>query len=156
MRYNLFELAVSLWAILIAPIMAGVPYNPTRILSSPRNEGDLIYVFRPPTDISPKSQLLALNTTGTLNSANIPYKTVSNLLPFFDDDGDEAFTPAIDAQGNIMVYSGKCQDGAGRSALWVFSPANDTNIIGGAWAKMNLTDEGSIGVGDIQGANFLA
>lgn len=136
--------------------MAGVPYNPTRILSSPRNEGDLIYVFRPPTDISPKSQLLALNTTGTLNSANIPYTTVSNPLPFFDDDGDEAFTPAIDAEGNIMVYSGKCQDGAGRSALWVFSPANGTDIVDGAWARMNLTEKGSIGVGDIQGANFLA
>lgn len=156
MRFNLLEHPVVLWAALIAPIMAGVPYNPTRILSSPRKESDLIYVFQPPTDTSPNSQLLALNTTGTLNSANIPYTTVSNPLPFLGADSLEAFTPAIDALGHIMVYHGKCQDGAGASALWSFSSANGTNVIDGAWTKLNLTNEGSIGVGDIEGANFLA
>lgn len=147
---------MGLLATLVAPIMAGVPYSPTRILSSPRNESDLIYVFQPPTNTSSKPQLLVLNTTGTLNSANIPYTTVSNPLPFLDNNNDEAFTPAIDAQGNIMVYSGKCQDGVGGSMLWNFSPANGTNVLEGAWARMNLTKEGNIGAGDLLGANFLA
>lgn len=100
--------------------------------------------------------MLALNTSGTLNSANIPYTTVSNPLPFLDDDSDEAFTPVIDAQGNIMVYSGKCKNGTEGSTLWNFAPANGTNGIDGAWARMKLTDKGGIGVDDIQGANFLA
>lgn len=158
MRHSLCGLPVGFLflATLITSIMAGVPYNPTRILSSPRNESDLIYVFQPPTDTSSKSQLLALNTTGTINSANIPYTTVSNPLPFLDDINDEAYTPAIDAQGNIMVYSGECKDGEGGSTLWKFTPANGTNVNDGAWVKMNLTEEGSIDVGDMQGANFLA
>ncbi|MCJ1467749.1 hypothetical protein MMC07_006374 [Pseudocyphellaria aurata] len=156
MRYNLFNRKVGVFVTLIAPIMADMPYSPTRMLSSPRNESDLIYVFQPPTDTSPKSQLLALNTTGTINSADIPYTIISNPLPFLDDESYKAFTPAIDAQGTIMVYSGKCQDGARGSTLWTFSPESGTNLVDGAWTQKNLTGEGSIGDGIIQGANFLA
>ena len=136
--------------------MATLPYNPTRILSSTVNVSNFVYVFQPPTTTSTKSQLLALIINGTLESANIPFTTISDPLPFLDDGDGKAFTPTIDAEGFIRVYAGKCQDGAGGSTLWKFTPRNGTNPVDGAWTQMNLTNGGDIGVNGIQGANFLA
>lgn len=130
----------------------GMPYLPTRILSS---QDDLVYVFRPPTPMSSRSKLMALNISQRLDSADIEYLTLSDPLPFLNDEDGEAFTPTIDIEGKMMAYAGKCQEGAEASTFWMFIPSNGTNVIGGTWRQMEL---GSTirGARYAQGANYLA
>lgn len=140
--------------------MANLPYNPTRMLSSPPatvpaadNENGLIYVFRPPANATSRSQMLALNASGTLDAEKLVYGSVADPLPFLADDGSETFTPAMDEEGNILIYTGKCAGGAGGSTVWMFTPGNGT---AGTWVRLNRA-EGMVGDdAALQGANFLA
>lgn len=142
-----------LTSLLSARAMAGgMPYLPTRILSS---QDDLVYVFRPPTSMSSRSMLMALNTSRRLDSADIEYLTISDPLPFLNDEDGEAFTPTIDTEGKMLAYAGKCQGGAEASTFWTFIPSNGTNAIGGTWRQMELGSTNP-GARYTQGANYLA
>lgn len=141
-----------LTSLLSAAMAGGMPYLPTRILSS---QDDLVYLFRPPTPMSSRSMLMALNTSRRLDSADIQYLTLSDPLPFLNDEDGEAFTPTIDTEGKMMAYAGKCQEGAEASAFWMFIPSNGTNTIGGTWRQMELGNA-IPGARYTQGANYLA
>ena len=134
-----------------ARIMAHLPYNPTRMLSSSPTAADngtgLIYVFRPPSDSASRSRMLVLNASGTLDAENIVYGSATDPLPFLADEESEAFTPAMDAEGNIVVYAGKCGEGAEGSRVWRFTP-------GGTWVRLDPAE--MVTSGAMQGANFLA
>lgn len=139
--------------LLSAPAMAGgMPYIPTRILSS---QDDFVYLFRPPTPRARRSTLVALNTSGRLDSADIEYITISDPLPFLNDEEGEAFIPTIDTKGKLLAYAGKCQGGAEASTFWMFIPSNGTNAIGGTWRQMELGGTNP-GTRYTQGANYLA
>lgn len=99
--------------------------------------------------------LLALNTSRRLDSANIEYSTLSDPLPFFNDEDGEAFTPTIDTEGKMMVYAGKCQEGAEAPTFWMFIPSNGTKAIGGTWRQTKLGSAISE-ARYRQGANYLA
>lgn len=147
------EICFAFLAALLSPAMAGgIAYLPTRILSS---RDDLLYVFRPPTPTSSRSLLQALNTSRRLDSANIEYSTLSDPLPFLNDEDGEAFTATIDDEGKIMVYAGKCQEGAEAATFWMFTLSNGTNAIDGTWRQRKL---GSAITEPryTQGANYLA
>lgn len=141
-----------LTSLLPAAMAGGMPYLPTRILSS---QDDLVYVFRPPTPMSSRSMLMALNTSRRLDSADIEYLTLSDPLPFLNDEDGEAFTPTIDTEGKMMAYAGKCQEGAEASTFWMFIPSNGTNASGGTWRQMELGNA-IPGARYTQGANYLA
>lgn len=153
MQSRILKEYFALLAALLSPAMAGgIPYLPTRILSS---QDDLVYVFRPPNPISSRSMLQALNTSRRLDSANIEYSTLFDPLPFLNDEDGEAFTPTIDTDGQMMVYAGKCQEGAEASTLWMFALSNGTNATDGTWRQRRLGSAISE-ARYTQGANYLA
>ena len=136
--------------------MATLPYNPTQILSSPKAD-DILYLIQPPTSSSESAQLLALNTNTTLDSTSLPYSTVSPTLPFLDGaQSNNAYTTAIDDEGNILVYTGKCGDAAQGPTLWQFTPSDGDASINGTWKELGLTSEGLDENDNLDGANYLA
>ena len=135
--------------------MATFPYTPTRVLSSPTSN-DIIYILQPGVTESDSSQLLALNTTRTLGSANLPYTTISPSLPFLNGTQNDSYTPAIDQEGNIWVYTGDCGDGAKGSSLWHFAPANEARRINGTWKEADLEVGALSSNNGLNGANYLA
>ena len=135
--------------------MATFPYIPTRILSSPALN-DTIYILKPGVTDSDSSVLLALNTTGILGSANLPYTTLSPSLPFLDGTQNNSFTPAIDEEGIIWAYAGRCGDRAQGSSLWQFAPAHRTKGINGTWIEDDLDVSALSSNNGLNGANYLA
>ena len=134
--------------------MATFPYNPTRLLSSPTSD-DVVYIFQPPTPASSDSQLLVLNTTSTLSATNLPYSTLSSTLPFLDGPSG-AYTPTIDENGKILVYSGNCTDGAQGSLFWQFTPTRGSLDLNGTWKEMDLSIGALSDDNILDGANYLA
>ena len=135
-------------------MMATFPYNPTRILSSPIFD-DVIYIFQFGTSASSSSQLLALNTTSTLGATSLPYSTISPTLPFLDGP-QSAYTPTIDDNGNILVYSGNCSDEAEGSTFWQFTPKSESANLNGTWKQLDLSIGRVSGNNVLDGANYLA
>ena len=132
--------------------MAFLPYNPTRILSSTTSDG-LLYMFQPGS--SPKgTKLITINASSKLDDITLPYSTISPYLPFLKDD-DSAYTPVIDEQGNIIVYSGNCQDGSQSSSLWHLDTKMDPNG-NAAWKEMKFSIGELNGNYDLNGANHLS
>ncbi len=153
MTVSLFGLPAGVLAFFVIPVTAVLPYNPTRAFLSP-TYNDLVYVFQPST-ASSSSHLVALNTNRTLSVTGLPFVTVSKPLPFVTDGQNEAFTPAIDEQGRIIVYTGNCSETAG-SSLWIFTPVNESLKVQGTWAEANLSPATSVGSTDQYGADYLA
>ena len=136
--------------------MATLPYNPTQILSSPKAD-DILYLIQPPTSSSESAQLLALNINKTLDPTSLPYSTLSPTLPFLDGvQSGNAYTPAIDDEGNILVYTGKCEDAAQGPTLWQFTPLNGGSSINGTWKELDLASGGLDENDSLDGANYLA
>ena len=153
MPNRLFGLPAGLLVLHVLRVTATLPYNPTKALSLPTND-DLIYVFQPP-QASSGSQLLALNASGSLSPTNLPYTTISKSLPFLADGGQDAYIPAIDEQGRILVYTGNCSQVAG-SSLWIFTPTDQPSDLQGTWAKANLSSATNGANTNQYGANYLA
>lgn len=140
---------------LLGLVMATFPYNPTRILSSPYSD-NVIYILQPALSSSSKPQLLSLNISRTIGPTNLPYSTISPTLPFFAGPQEDAYTPAIDDRGNILVYTGNCSDAAEGSTLWRFAPEDNSSGINGIWEEMDLSSS-AVGTSSASdGANFLA
>ena len=135
--------------------MAEFPYNPTTVLSTPTSN-DVIYIIRPGDSAPAVPQLLGLNVSRTLSTTNLPYSTISPTLPFLEGSPNNTFTPAIDDKGNILVYTGRCQDGAQGAALWKFTPSNAGSTINGTWQELDLEPGESDGSNENNGANALA
>ena len=153
MTITLFALPAGLLAFLALPAMASLPYNPTKALLS-TIASDVVYVFQPST-ASSDSQLLALNISSTLNAASLPFTTISKSLPFSADDQSEAYTPAIDEQGRILVYAGNCSEPSG-SSLWSFTPVNESLGLRGTWIKADLSMAAIAGSTSQYGAHHMA
>lgn len=132
--------------------MAALPYNPMRILSSPALNGTF-YILQPGSN---SSQLLALNTTGTLDPINLPYSTITPSVPFLDGGQGGAYTSAIDQEGNILVHAGNCTSKAQGSRLWRFTPADDKTSVNGTWKDEGLNFKGLDSNDGLNGANYLA
>ncbi len=153
MTARLFGLPVGLLAFLVLPAMATLPYIPTKAMLSPIYN-DLVYVFQPSTTSS-NSQLLGLNASRTLSATSLPFITISRSPPFITNSQNEAYTPAMDEQGRILVYTGDCSEAAG-SSLWVLTPVNQSSDLQGTWAKANLSLDAVVGNRSQHGANYLA
>ena len=153
MATRFFGLPAGLLALIVVPAMASLPYSPTKALLSPTIH-DLVYVFKPST-ASSNSQLLALNASRTLSAGNLPFTTISKSLPFLADGQNQAYSPAIDDQGRILVYTGNCSE-AESSSLWAFTPRNESSNPSGAWAETNLSLATTAGNTSQHGANYLA
>ncbi len=138
--------------------MARLPYNPTRIL--PSRAGDdgtnAFYVFQPSTASSLDSRLSILNVTEAFEVERLPSTPVSDPLPFAGDGNGHPYTPAVEPHGDILVWAGKCQDGAGGSRLWRFTRSSEKENAMGEWSRRDIEVNEQVGNGTLQGANFLA
>ncbi|MCJ1226527.1 hypothetical protein MMC12_003179 [Toensbergia leucococca] len=136
--------------------MASLLYNPTRIFSSPGDNGHLIYVFQSATASVQTSQLLSLNASKTLDAASLPYTTVSSSLPFLGEGQNESYTPMIDGGGRLYAYAGNCRNGAQGAMLWSYAPTNGTSGLQGTWVEAPLSSDRVSDSSDLNGANYLA
>ena len=134
--------------------MAQLPYNPTTILSSNRDNNSAVYIFQQNHGDAPGPTLLALNVSGTFSLTTLPTTIISKQLPFVVDDEVISFTPLSDNQGNIHIYAGQCTDGAGGATLWMFEPDNAS--LNGTWHDQNLSTSGIVNTVGNGGADFLA
>ena len=135
--------------------MATFPYNPTRVLSSP-TLNNTIYVLQSDGTESDPPQLLSLNTTTTLGSANLPYSTLSPSVPFLEGGQNDGYTPTIDQEGTILVFAGNCQDGSRKSTLWRFMPTRNGSTVNGTWEKDDVSHDSLNNSNGLNGANYLA
>ncbi|KAL8887918.1 MAG: hypothetical protein Q9215_004564 [Flavoplaca cf. flavocitrina] len=133
---------------------ANLPYKPFKALLSPI-EDSLVYVVQPPTTVSTSSQLLLLNTTGTLHSSALPFITVTGQLPFFQDGVDVGYILAMDDTGTIHAYAGNCDGGINKPALWRFRPSGSSTSPGGEWTDFHVSRT-SAENNALDGANKLA
>ncbi|MCJ1283599.1 hypothetical protein MMC26_002930 [Xylographa opegraphella] len=133
--------------------MAQLPYNPTTILSSNRQNSSIVYILRQTDSNSLNPTFLALNTSGTFPSTTLPTVPIPARLPFAVDGKTISFTPLSDDQGNINVYTGQCAEGAEGATLWTFVP--DTGRLNGTWHNRNLSTN-AIMNSEGTGANYLA
>ena len=138
--------------------MARLPYNPTRILSSPAGDHDdhSFYVFQPSAISAFNSRLSLLNVSEPFDIGHLPSTLLFDPLPFAADGKGDPFTPAVEPQGDILVWSGKCQDGARGSQLWRFNGSTESDTAMGGWTMLNTEIDHQIGNGSSQGARFLA
>lgn len=134
--------------------MAKLPYVPVKALLSPALD-DLVYVLQPPTSSSSSAQLLALNSTQTIETTSLPFATITSSLPFFDSSTRYAHTATIDGAGNIYAYAGQCDGGANKSDLWVFRPLKQGSEPGGQWTRIIVSTVESPRT-KLIGANHLA
>lgn len=135
--------------------MATLPYVPTWVLS-PDPTGDLLYILRPSVANHRVSELLTINTTETFDATSIPLNTISPRLPYTDGDSNTVILPAIDRQGDILVYTGECAHGSGGAALWQFTPTKDSRNGNGTWQEVHLSTAAHGGSQMLDGPNNLA
>lgn len=134
--------------------MATFPYNPTTILSAKSDE--VVYILQPATTSSTVAQLLALNVSNTLDTTQLPYTTISPSLPFLEGSQINAYTPAIDDGGKILVYTGRCGDRAQAATFWQFAPSDESSTINGTWQELDLSLGEVSDNNSLDGANYLA
>ncbi|KAH7357644.1 hypothetical protein BKA66DRAFT_472959 [Pyrenochaeta sp. MPI-SDFR-AT-0127] len=126
-------------ALVLPVVMAEMPYNPTRLL---RND-NLIYVFQPSSQSSSQFQLASIELSSKVQAANLPYTTLYPSLPFLDDSVARPFTPILDSDGNLTVYTGDCALGASGGEVWTFAPAAPKKKGKGVWKKQTVSVEES-------------
>ena len=114
-----------------------LPYNPTRIFV-PTNSS-CAYVFQPSSP-----QLSTLDFSDSITTTDKRLSTISDKLPFLRDDEDVAYTPAIDTNGDITVFTGSCGDGASNFKVWRFEKDPGLSNWKGRWMQHGTShqDEG--------------
>jgi hypothetical protein len=134
-----------------AVVAAQMPYNPTRLLQS----NDTLYVFRPSSQSPTQFALSTIDLSSQVKASNLPYNTLYATLPFLDDNAPRAFTPVLDHDGNLTVYTGDCALGANGGELWSFVPDTRENVVKGSWSKQDVSVVDSSHT-SIMGANYLS
>ena len=137
--------------------MASFPYIPTRVLPDPTDEGSF-YILRSATSSESDAQLLALNVSAakSLDPASLPLSTLSSSLPFLTAGEDVAYTPAVDTRGNLLLYTGNCQEAGAESTFWLYKPTGGSSSLSGAWTQSKLSLDSSTDQIKLTGANYLS
>lgn len=112
----LSELPFALLILAQTVSAALLPYNPTRILISSRNDRTA-YVFIPVSSSSSQFRLASLDLSAKITTSSPALTTISQSLPFLQDSSSVPFSAAIDSAGNITVYAGSCGEGT-QAKLW--------------------------------------
>lgn len=134
---------------------AQLPYNPTTILTSTRNER-VAYVFRPSSTSDPQAQLVSLDLTQQLNSSSLSLSTLYATLPFLNDNTAIPYTAFIDAGGNIAVFAGNCSSNNGGAQIWRLTAEALSEGGSGNWTQDSLTQSQGSSTASLEGPNFLA
>lgn len=130
-----------------------LPYNPTHLFFSSHNSSNLLYSLQPVSPDHPHGRLQSLQVGRAVTADSLSYTTISSTLPFLDD-ASLSYTPSLDPDGGISVYTGTCSAGANSSQLWRFAPAPQEQ---GTWTERALSFSATSSRGSSQiGPNFLA
>lgn len=122
---------------LVGPSLA--IYTPTSVFLSPQHNDSLAYILRP--GVGGETEFLSLNLSTSINAENPSYNTLWSNTPFYTDQ-NSTFTPAIDDQGLITVYTGNCQSAADHPSLWQFHPDANSSIGNGTWDQLRVNTNG--------------
>ncbi|KAH6639508.1 hypothetical protein C7974DRAFT_388669 [Boeremia exigua] len=136
-------------SLVLSVVAAQMPYNPTRLL----HNNDHVYVFQPSTQSSTQFQLGSIDVSSNINAAKLPYTTLYPTLPFLDDKNPRAFTPVLDDDGNLTVYTGNCSQGAAGGEVWSFTPASESSQ--SSWLQQDVSVANDKHV-SVLGANYLS
>jgi hypothetical protein len=136
--------------LLLSIASAQMPYNPTRIL----HNGSHLYLFQPSSSSSTQVSLSSIDISTHIDAAKPPSTTLYTTLPFLNNQRSLAFTPVIDDQGSLTVYTGNCSQGASGGQVWRFSPDPSDAKRGGSWLQEHVSVKGSSHVASM-GANYL-
>ncbi|KAI9734841.1 MAG: hypothetical protein M1834_001920 [Cirrosporium novae-zelandiae] len=134
-------LSSLLITILATSVTADLPYRPTRAFLSPKYDNQLLYIFLPSAAGSETFQFLSLNVSSTLDASK--------------SNSTQPFTPVIDQDGNLTVYTSQCAQGAEGAELWHFVSDKSSETGNGTWSQLSLSKT-SLKDKTMNGANFLA
>ena len=126
-----------------------LPYNPTRIFVPPNSS--YAYVFQPSPNSQGQAQLSTMDFSDPISPTNRRLSTISETLPFLQDDEVLPYTPAVDANGEITVFTGRCSGDADGAQVWRLESSSD-----GTWKQYNTSDQNVEVYGSVTGPNFLS
>ncbi|KAM3420947.1 hypothetical protein BST61_g4179 [Cercospora zeina] len=122
---------------------ASLPYNPTSVLRS-RNS-TTAYILRSSSDNPTQAVLQSIDVSATISSSDVSPSTLSQNLPFLNDNSLVPYIPIIDEYGNITVITGNCAEGADSTVIWKYA---------GQWKKHTTTAQ--LGAfANLTGVNYL-
>ncbi|KAK7542658.1 uncharacterized protein J3D65DRAFT_547158, partial [Phyllosticta citribraziliensis] len=137
---RLLELPVALLLLVRAvSVSAQLPYDPTRVLQTPKNS-NLVYIFRPAPGTTNHAQLLSLDVSSKLSSTNLKFNTLGATLPF-SSTGSAAYTAVAEENGDLRVYSGDCTDGVEGAKIWKFNVDKNSKEGNGTWIEEDVASQ---------------
>ncbi|KAK8175640.1 hypothetical protein IWX90DRAFT_378964, partial [Phyllosticta citrichinensis] len=137
---RLLELPVALLLLVrAASVSAQLPYDPTRVLQTPKNS-NLVYIFRPAPGTTNHAQLLSLDVSSKLSSSNLEFNTLGATLPF-SSTGSAAYTAVVEENGDLRVYSGDCTDGVEGAKIWKFNVDKNSKEGNGTWIEEEVASQ---------------
>ncbi|CAK1362632.1 unnamed protein product [Cercospora beticola] len=120
-----------------------LPYNPTSVLRS-RNS-TTAYILRSSSRNPNQAVLQSIDVSETVSGNDASPKTLSQSLPFLNDESQVPYLPIIDEYGNITVIAGDCAEGADSTTIWKWA---------GEWKKHTTTAQ--LGAfANLTGVNYL-
>ena len=119
MRASPSGLALGLIQLLASGASATLPYNPASAYLTQSNGSDLVLAFL--TSQAAPILFQVLNASSHLDASAISWQNVSNQPPFVAGGDSIAFAPAIDDNGNLVVFAGDCSAGTSPPALWKYT-----------------------------------
>ncbi|KAI9801418.1 MAG: hypothetical protein M1825_003397 [Sarcosagium campestre] len=148
MKHRLYLAAVA-WTCTV--VRAALPYNPASAFLAPSH--DVVYAFLPGDSTSSSAtQLLSLNISTAVDGSDPIYSTITEQLPFLKSDGNAAFTPVFDDNGDLHAYAGDC---GSDSSLWTLGPtAGDATQR--TWTQQKSKSESGQSSTSRLGAKYLA
>ena len=148
----------SPWSLLaLSSIARGstLPYNPTRIFSATNSSN--LYILGPSAQAPNQGVLQAVSLSGTISTAEgLSTATISNSLPFLNEDTLQPYTPVMDETGNITVVAGGCNEDASKVQVWRFTPDDKSDDGSGSWTQNQTTFQSSDSESGISASNFLS
>ncbi|KAI9723486.1 MAG: hypothetical protein M1828_004216 [Chrysothrix sp. TS-e1954] len=91
-----------------------------------------------------------------MHGHSVEYSIISATLPFLEPNAALAYTPAVNDDGSITVYTGDCRSGPGEAGIWQFTPKNGSNFAEGFWTQKKADTNGLSSSQENIGPNYLA
>ncbi|RAL09499.1 uncharacterized protein BO97DRAFT_436797 [Aspergillus homomorphus CBS 101889] len=134
-----------------------IPYTPSQLLYSLDHNGSFAYLLHSTgSSQNATTELLSLNVSGVVNTADPRYSTLTSPLPFHDHGNASAYIPVLDTSGVLKVVAGDCRATLDQGALWQFTPKTNDSIGNGTWEQLTV-DISSIQSSAVDdGPNFLS
>ncbi|KAF2204226.1 hypothetical protein GQ43DRAFT_409910 [Delitschia confertaspora ATCC 74209] len=145
------QIVLALVSLLIPSATAQLPYIPTQVLWNDSR----LYIFRPSASASSQFELGSIDINKRVESSALSFTTLHPSLPFLDPKNRRAFTPILDDDGNITVYTGECGKGASGAEVWTFVPEVLEAHGNGSWKQEEVSLSSSEGYPTNIGPNYL-